>query len=1028
MSFGLPWFNAHNPKINWAKKTLTLKSEQCKDTCFLLLPETVKLISALELPPSTPAISRKVAVIPSSPGATSVPPELSEFSDVFRRPKGEDVAEHSKYDHKFELFDDKDLPPHKGIYALSPSEKDILKNYIDEALLCGWISPSKSPIAAPIFFVPKKDGSLRPCVDYRALNARTKKNRFPLPLISELFSRLSSKRKFSKIDLRNAFHQVRIFPGQEWLTAFRCFLGHFQYNVMPFGLTNAPAMLQSMMNDKFADMSDFVMVYLDDILIFSENPDDHLQHVKDVLLRLRENRLLAKLDKCFFFMDSVEFLGFIISKDGVSLALDKLAKIRDWPLPQNQAELRSFLGFCNYYRNSLRGYSDLATPLTTLTKKSFAKFEWTNELKACFESLKLAIINAPTRQHPDPDKVFILETDASDFALAAVLLQTNEEGNLLPVLFHSRKFNPAERNYSVYDKELLAIVEAFTTWRHYLITATDPIKIYTDHSNLIYFSRRRPLTPRHSRWVQIISSFQFVITYRPGHLNVLADPLSRHPSYALTPEEKAELNLLTVIPESKFKEFPKEAFDLFKEISARSAKISDPSDSKLNPIPDPEEEALKRAIVTDPLVRLKILQSRHDSPLGGHFGQTRTFELISRDFVWDNLRKDVKNFVASCEICQRTKKARHLPYGLLMPLSPPKMPWTDISLDFIVGLPESAGYDSVLVVVDRFTKMAHFIPCTEKTDAMETAMLLIHYVFKLHGLPTSILSDRGPQFKAKLWRAVLTAYKITRKLSTAYHPETDGQTERTNQTLEGYLRCYTNYNQDDWFHLLPMAEFAYNNSPNSRGSPFFLNYGYHPRMDFLSKSVPPGVPAYLDPQKLAKIRETAHELLLRAAEDLKKYADRHRKDITFHVGQKVYLSTKNLSTDRPSKKLDYKKIGPYTITQKINDVAFKVKLPKSMKIHPVFHVSLLEPAQSDPNPKRKQVQPPPVTINSESEYTVETVLKSRIHYNKLQYLVKWVGWTDPTWEPAIFLQNSPRLISIFHAKNPQSPGPLPLRG
>ena len=1050
-SFGIPWFTSHDPSISWKDRTLTLKSPDCFSKCQLLQQETVKLIPSTDLPSGIPSVCMKTSLIAPAPVPPTIPPELMEFSDVFRKPTRKDLPKHSKYDHKFELFDETDLPPARPIYSLAPSEKDVLRGYTKEALECGWIIPSKSPIASPIFFVSKKDGGLRPCVDYRGLNTRTKKNKFPLPLISELLARLTSKTRFTKIDLRNAFHQVRIYPGQEWLTAFRSFLGHFEYQVMPFGLTNAPAVLQNMMNDKFSDMRDFVVIYLDDILIFSDSETIHLDHVKRVLRRLRENNLIAKLEKCFFFLDSVEFLGFIVSKDGVSLAADKLSKIRDWPRPQNQLELRSFLGFCNYYRDAVRGYSDLATPLTSLTKKSLAKFEWTDENVQSFKDLKKAILEAPTRPHPDHDKEFILETDASDFALAAVLLQKNKDGKLLPVLFHSRKFNQAERNYSVYDRELLAIVEAFTTWRHYLIAATDPIKIYTDHNNLVYFSRRRPLSPRHSRWVQILSSYSFVIIYRPGSENVLADPLSRHPSYALTPEERDVQNLLTLIPEDKFLQFPPDTLKNFSQASSKAmtlrSAVKAPAETIIpqgNPATqegsslsnedlseeDEPEEIFNRTEVSDPKVRLKILQSRHDSPLGGHFGQMKTFELIHRDFKWKGLRKDVKKFVSTCEVCQRCKKGRHLPYGLLMPLAPPKMPWISISLDFIVGLPESEGYNAVLVVVDRFTKMAHFIACTDKTDAAMTANFLISYIFKLHGLPDEIISDRGPQFKARLWKQVLQSLKITRKLSTAYHPETDGQTERINQILEQYLRCYINYSQDNWFPLLSLAEFAYNNGPNDRGSPFFLNYGYHPRMDFLTKNVPPGVPPSLDAKKLELIRARAHQILLRAAENSKKYSDRRRKDAQFRIGQDVFISTANMSTNRPSKKLDYKKIGPYPIIAKINDVAFKVKLPRNMRIHPVFHVSLLEPAFADPDPNRKRPPPPPLLIDAEFEYVVEGILDSRYFRNKLQYLVKWQGFSqqESTWEAATNLRNSANFITEFHETKPNAAGPSLLRG
>ena len=370
-----------------------------------------------------------------------------------------------KYDCSIDLVNPDAEAPFKPIYHLSPKEVACLREYIDENLRKGFIRPSKSPFGSPIFFVPKKDKSLRPCVDYRELNTLTIKNRHPLPLISDMLDRLGSSKFFTKIDLRGAYNLVRMKPGDEFKTAFRCKFGHFEYTVMPFGLTNAPAIFQSMMFDIFRDILDiFVVVYLDDILVFSPDLDSHIRHVSIVLQRLMENKLYAKLSKCVFDSHSVEFLGYIVSADGISMAVDKVDAVRSWNAPRNQKGVMSFLGFTNFYRRFIRDYSRIALPLTSLLKKG-APFSWTSECEDSFQQLKSVFTDTISSKsflfHIDPNLPFLLETDASNYAIGSVLSQfpTSSTDNLVdtrPVAFYSRKFLPSEINYTVHDKELLA--------------------------------------------------------------------------------------------------------------------------------------------------------------------------------------------------------------------------------------------------------------------------------------------------------------------------------------------------------------------------------------------------------------------------------------------------------------------------------------------------------------------------------------------------------------------------------------------
>lgn len=413
------------------------------------------------------------------------------------------------------------------MYSLSQTETKALREFVDEHLRINFIRPSSSAHGAPILFVKKKDGSLRLCVDYRGLNRISKKDRYPLPLISDLLDAPGNAKIYTKIDLRHAYHLVRIAEGDEWKTTFRTRYGSFEWLVMPFGLSNAPAAFQRFMNDIFSDLVDeCVIVYLDDILIYSSDPSAHKKHVKEVLRRLRQHGLYARPDKCEWHVDRVEYLGYILSPDGLTMASDKIKTIQDWPEPRKVKDVQSFLGFANFYRRFIYNYSDIVVPLTRLTRKGTI-FAFTDLAREAFVRLKEAFVSAPVLTHWIPDRPIIVETDASDYALAAILSIELENGEIHPVAFHSRTFNSTELNYDVHDKELFAIFEGFRIWRHYLEGAGDPIDVVTDHKNLEYFATTKLLNRRQARWSEYLSQFNLIVRFRPGKLGTKPDALTR---------------------------------------------------------------------------------------------------------------------------------------------------------------------------------------------------------------------------------------------------------------------------------------------------------------------------------------------------------------------------------------------------------------------------------------------------------------------------------------------------------------------
>ena len=437
------------------------------------------------------------AIIPSK-APTSVPPEYAKFADVFEEKQAEKLPPHRPHvDHEIPLIPGA-KPTYSPIYSMAEPELKACKEYIDKMIAKGFIRPSKSPFGSPVLFVKKADGSLRFCVDYRKLNDLTIKNRYALPLISELFDRLKNAKYFTRLDMADAYNQLRIALGDEWKTAFRTRYGHYEYLVMPFGLTNAPASFQAYANDCLREFLDvFCVVYLDDVLIFSDTLEEHVGHVKQVLSRLRKYGLTCKLKKCEFHSTSLSFLGFVISPDGISMEPDRVAAITDWPVPTSVHDVQIFLGFANFYRRFIDGYSRIVTPITSLLKKG-QQFIWSSAAQSAFDDLKLRFTSAPVLKHFDPDRPIRIHTDASGFAISGIVSQLHDS-HWHPVAFYSRKCTPAELNYDTPDREMLAIVDSMRHWRHYLEGSRHPIQVFSDHKNLTSFMTTKVLNRRQAR-------------------------------------------------------------------------------------------------------------------------------------------------------------------------------------------------------------------------------------------------------------------------------------------------------------------------------------------------------------------------------------------------------------------------------------------------------------------------------------------------------------------------------------------------
>jgi len=861
-------------------------------------------------------------------------------------------------------------PISKAPYRMAPTELAELKKQLEELLEKGFIRPSVSPWGAPVLFVKKKDGSLRLCIDYRELNKVTIKNKYPLPRIDDLLDQLIGASVFSKIDLRSGYHQLRVKAEDIPKTAFRTRYGHYEFLVMPFGLTNAPAIFMDYMNRIFRPYLDkFVVVFIDDILIYSKSEKEHEEHLRIVLGILREKKLFAKLSKCEFWLSEVKFLGHVISQEGVAVDPSKVEAVLAWERPSTVSEIRSFLGLAGYYRRFIQGFSQIAYPLTRLTRKG-KSFEWDNNCERSFQELKHRLTSAPVLIIPDPQYVFITYTDASKKGLGCVLMQ---QGRV--VAYASRQLKPHEENYPTHDLELAAVIFALKIWRHYLYGAQ--VEIYTDHKSLKYLFDQKELNMRQRRWLEYLKDYDVTFKYHPGKANVVADALSRKSvhmailmikEYALI-ESFRDLNLVSKVQSGKLyfsevkieNEFIREIKEVQEKdefIQRVKNKIKDSKTSNFNMKEDDIVRFHDRVCVpNDEELKRRILEEAHKSKYTIHPGATKMYHDLKSVFWWPGMKGDITTFVSKCLTCQKVKIEHQRPAGLLQPLDIPIWKWDSVSMDFIMGLPRTVtGHDAIWVIVDRLTKSAHFLAMKSTYTLDRLAQLYVKEIVRLHGIPSSIISDRDPRFTSKFWRSLQEALGTKLHFSTAYHPQTDGQTERINQILEDMLRACVLELKGNWDAYLPLAEFAYNNSYQSSicMAPFEALYGRKCRSPLCWTEL--NERSLIGPEivdQTSKQIERIRQNLLRAQSRQKSYANRRRRPLEFEVGDHVFLKVSpvtGIGRSMKARKLSPKYLGPFEILARIGPVAYRLALPPNLShIHDVFHVSQLKKYQPDPS-------------------------------------------------------------------------------
>jgi hypothetical protein len=540
-----------------------------------------------------------------------------------------------------------------------------------------------------------------------------------------------------------------------------------------------------MINEIFSDMADVMVIYIDDLMIYTKTDDiqEHERLGKKVLKRLEEHDLFAKPEKCTFGVKEVEFLGMIVSREGIKMDDSKVKAIREWPTPKTVRGVRSFLGLANFYRRFIEGYAQVARPLNDLTKKN-TPFAWKEAQQTAFDTLKNHFTTAPILAYPDNDQIFRLETDASNFATGAVL-SIEQDGKWHPFAFSSHSMSPEECNYPIADKEMLSVIRSLEQWHHYLEGAHHEFEIWNDHANLQWFMKHQDLNRRQARWAQYLSRFNFKWLHKAGATMGKADALSRREDHSIG-IEKDNTGVL-VIPPDWIRSVTEVHIATDADIIINTIKdiLFDFKEPDLIPLRKQYtlkdrifyDENGKIYVPEDQALRLDILKLHHDTPIAGHSGREKTLELVQRSYTWPGMSTSIKEYTNRCERCARMKPSNLAPPGKLCPLELPDIPWAEVTADFTTNLPLSNGFDSILVVVDRFSKEVEFIPCNKTTTALDTARLYLHNVWKNHRLPSSIVSDQGTQCASQVMRDLCKRLGIQPKLSTVFHPQTDGQTE-----------------------------------------------------------------------------------------------------------------------------------------------------------------------------------------------------------------------------------------------------------
>ena len=1090
---------------------------------------------------------------------------LKKFAKISNEKKIYELSIHEFDDHAINLKSNK-KSFYESIYSLFENELTVLRIYLNKHLKNDFIKSSIFATKVSILFVKKKNESLRLCVNYKNLNLLIIKNRYSLSLIDESFDRFSKARIYTSFDMIATYNRLRIKKDDEWKTTFRTRYEHFEYIVLFFDFTNAFATFQSFVNKILTERLDFcVIIYFDDIVIYSMNRKQHIENVKWIFQRLKKHKLFINNDKCKWFTDSIEFLNFVVFSKNVQMQKNKIDAIQNWSISKNVFEILSFLKLCNFYKRFIKSFSKLTLSLIFMLKRSanFHKKKIKRKrtvsrsrnrnrervsnnflIFEIFETFKLfrqTFLKAFIFRHFDSTRRIRVKIDVSNKVIEEILCQSNDEKHWHSIIYFSRKMISTKCHYEIHDKELLIIVFAFKQWRHYLERVKEKVFVLTNHRNLNRFMTTTKLSSRQIRWVQKLSRYDFIIDYRFDTKN-FANDLSRRSNHMMIFEKKIENNrqilnqlrrslqtnslkfrvcidaIQTAMQKSNYQHDSSSKcqnaqktrsdviinewkiiilsnatiFRSIDEMIARKhiheiettydeeiiEKITELMRSLLNK--DFCVVQMKKKLATSDMyneqwrdenemlwhekclylssnLRKNVIKSNHDNFLIEHFDVERILKLIQRKYYWSNSERDEKNieqnrdmraqikeYCETCVICKRNKISRHKSYEKLSFFSISKFKWADLTMDFVTKLSENRAWneithDSILVVMNRLTKMIHYISVTKTVIAKDLIEILIRKIIKFHDFSSSITIDRNFIFTSKYHDSLCYAFKIKFKLFTTYHSQIDDQTERQNSIMKQYFRTFVNFEQNNWIKLLFMTKFVYNNNKHAfiQMSSFEIMQKYISKMSFenfanfkiKSKFVNEHV------RYLTKLLNILKINLIHAQKQQIKYKDaRTKTSMKFKVRSYVNFNVKNIRTKR-NKKFEWKFFESFKILETIENQVYRIDISKRWRIHNVFHVSLFEEVKT----KRKKKVSLEFTYQfkdidiekneiTEEIYDVEAIENSKIFkknqiskksYSEpdLYYLIRWENYEKRIWKSISMIKHLRNLIRKFHTKN-----------
>ena len=895
------------------------------------------------------------------PTGELTPPEMKALEELLQR--NEDVFSKGPEDfgctdtivHDIPLIDP--TPFRMPYRRIPPSDFSEVKDHLKELQAAGIIKPSKSPFASPIVIVRKKDGRIRLCVDYRKLNTRTVRDAFPLPRIDESLDALHKAKYFTSLDLMSGYLQVQVAQKDRQKTAFTTPMGLYEYTRMPFGLMNAPATFQRLMNTVFGDMHlSELLIYLDDVIIFSSTLEEHLKRLEHVFTRLRQHGLKLKPSKCHFLRKEVKYLGHVVSEEGVATDPEKIAAVKDWPIPKTKKEVRSFLGFTGYYRRFIRDYAKKANPLFALVgskvkpgKRSAVADVWTPQCQEAFQCLKETLISAPILAYPDFELPFILQTDASISGLGAVLAQ-EQDGKERVIAYASRSLSPGEARYPAHKLEFKALHWAATVkFRDYVLGRK--VTAVTDNNPLTYVLGKAHLDAHGQRWVNDLAQCNLDIKYRPGKSNDNADSLSRLSSEDVrrtldlscsgttrteedpSPVKVVQVNAMevrdaeeeasTVVPGMSLCEIAQcqrqdttiqrviELLQTRNKPKSRELKEEKVPVRMLvrhwNRLEICEEGVLwyvrpddRKLLVLPKGMRKKTLHRAHRDM--GHLGVERTLALMQDRFFYPGMKSVVQQYISRCRRCTVRKTKECKSRAPLMPIKSTR-PLELVCLDFLSVESSRGGLENILVITDHFTRHAQAFPTRDQTASTVAKTLWSRYIVH-YGIPERIHSDQGRCFEAAVIKELCEVLGMEKSRTTPYHPQGNGMTERFNGTLLNMLGTLEPSQKPNWKEYVESMTHAYNSTRHSCTgySPFFLMFGREPRIpldlmagnDDVDEDEPQEVSAYVGDlhNTLREAYRTAEKQADTARKKMKGIYDTAAREAPFCKGDRVLLANK----------------------------------------------------------------------------------------------------------------------------------------